>query len=76
MINTKNLEKLKRLGLNIALQRKLKGLTQEQLAEKLNISRTHISNIEAPNVETSISLSLIFDISDVLDIKPSILFEF
>ena len=31
-----------RLGLNIAYCRKLKGFTQIELAEKANISRTHI----------------------------------
>ena len=41
-----NDEKIIRLGLNIALYRKMKGITQAELAEKVNISRTHISNIE------------------------------
>ena len=42
------------IGLNIAYYRKLKGITQLQLAEYINISRTHMSNIEAPNMSTSI----------------------
>ena len=44
-----NYEKYRRIGLNIAHQRKLKKLTQVQLAERIGISRTHMSNIEAPN---------------------------
>lgn len=64
------------LGLNIAYYRKLRGLTQLQLAEKINISRTHISNIEAPNMETSISLEKLFDIADILEIPIFKLFEF
>ena len=56
------------LGLNIAYYRKLKGLTQIDLAESVNLSRTHISNLEAPNMPTSISLEKLFDIADVLDI--------
>lgn len=61
------------IGLNIAYYRKLKGLSQIQLAEKINISRTHLSNIEAPNMYTSISLEILFDISDVLEVPLSAL---
>ena len=38
----------KMIGLNIAYYRKLAGLSQLQLAESAGISRTHMSNIEAP----------------------------
>ncbi|MBR0541802.1 MAG: helix-turn-helix transcriptional regulator [Clostridia bacterium] len=69
-------EKIKRIGLNIAYQRKLKRLTQTQLAEKIGISRTHMSNIEAPNMVTPISLDVIFNISDVLEIPVELLFKF
>lgn len=69
-------EKIKRIGLNIAYQRKLKRLTQTQLAEKIGISRTHMSNIEAPNMVTPISLDVIFNISDVLEIPVEVMFKF
>lgn len=55
-----NEDKYKKLGMNIANQRKSKGLTQIQLAEKVGISRTHMSNIEAPNMLTPISLEVVF----------------
>ncbi|MEE0686782.1 MAG: helix-turn-helix transcriptional regulator [Lachnospiraceae bacterium] len=58
----------KTIGLNIAYYRKLRGLTQMQLAERVNISRTHMSNIEAPNSHTSISLEVLLSIASVLDI--------
>lgn len=64
-----------RLGLNIALQRKLKKMTQAELADKVGISRTHLSNIEAINTITSVSLDVIFDISSVLEIEPHVLFK-
>lgn len=57
-----------KIGLNIAYYRKLRGMTQMQLAEAVNISRTHISNIEAPNVQTSVSLDTLFDIAEVLNV--------
>lgn len=55
----------KQLGLNIAYYRKLQGLTQLDLAEFTDLSRTHISNIEAPNMKTHISLDTLFSIADV-----------
>ena len=75
-IKISNDEKYYRIGLNIAYQRKLKKLTQIQLAEKIGISRTHMSNIEAPNMLTPISLGVIFNIADVLEIPVEVLFRF
>lgn len=71
-----NDEKYKRIGLNIAYQRKLKKITQIQLAELIGISRTHMSNIEAPNMATSVSLEVIFNIADVLEVPIDVLFKF
>lgn len=74
-MDNKYINKFRIIGLNIAYYRKLRGLTQLQLAELVNVSRTHISNIEAPNMPTSISLEKIFDIADVLNIPPSYLLD-
>lgn len=71
-----NKEKLNIMGLNIAKQRKLKKITQAQLAETVGISRTYISNIEAPNITTSVSLEVLFNIADVLEIPVSTLLDF
>lgn len=75
-IKITNEEKYNRIGLNIAYQRKLKKLTQIQLAEMVGISRTHMSNIEAPNMTTPISLEVIFNIADALTIPVDVLFKF
>ena len=69
-------QQYKEIGLKIAYYRKLKGLSQLELAEKVDVSRTHLSNIEAPNKPTSISLDLLFHISEVLEIEPKYFFEF
>ena len=66
----------KQLGLNIAYYRKLRNLTQMDLAEFTDLSRTHISNIEAPNMKTHISLDTIFSIADVLQISAKDLLDF
>lgn len=67
-------EKFKRLGLNIAYYRKANGLSQSQLAELVNISRTHMSRIET--ADCAVSLDVVFDICDALKIKPDKLFDF
>lgn len=64
------------LGLNIAYYRRLRGLTQQELAMEISISRTHLSNLEAPGKVTSISLEKLFAISEVLRIPVSALFTF
>ena len=74
-MDNKHSEKYIRIGLNISLQRKLKKMTQIELAEKIGISRTHMSNIEAPNMVTPVSLEVIFDICDVLNISQEVLFK-
>ena len=50
-------EEMRLLGLTIAFYRRARGLTQSELAEAVHISRTHMSNIEAPNSHTSLSLN-------------------
>lgn len=67
-------DQYRKLGLNIAYYRKNAGLSQMQLAEQINISRTHMSRIE--NNDCAVSLDVIFSISDVLNIPTSKLFEF
>ncbi|MBE5952122.1 MAG: helix-turn-helix transcriptional regulator [Lachnospiraceae bacterium] len=75
-MNERRKQEYKMIGLNIAYYRKLKGLTQLELAEAVNISRTHMSNIEAPNMHTSISLETLLDIAVALDIPAASLLTF
>lgn len=72
----KRMNEFRLLGLTIPYYRKLRGLTQAELAEATNLSRTHISNIEAPNGKTSISLNKLFDIAEVLEVPVKDLFDF
>lgn len=63
-----------RLGLNIAYYRKLNGLTQEQLADRINVDYSHISKMELATV--GISLDKLFDIANALGIPPYKLLQF
>lgn len=61
-------KEFKQIGLKIAYYRKLQGLTQEKLAEKLEVATPYIGQIEAPNIYKPISLSTLFRIAEALDI--------
>lgn len=56
--------------------RKHKGYTQEQLAEKLDISRQHLGTVESPNIVRSVSLDLLFNIADALEVDVRELLDF
>ncbi|MBQ8135748.1 MAG: helix-turn-helix domain-containing protein [Clostridia bacterium] len=61
-------DKYKAMGLKIAYYRKLRGLTQMQLAELIDKNLAFIGAVEAPNVNRTISFDTLFDISAALNI--------
>ena len=61
-------------GLNVVYYRKKKRLTQLQLAELVDIDRSHISAIELGKV--GVSFDVIFKLCEVLEISPRQLFDF
>ena len=56
-----------KIGQRIRKYRKANGLSQEQLAEKIGISVTHMSHIETGN--TKLSLQVLVDITKALDVR-------
>lgn len=71
-----NSERYRDLGCAIAYYRKRQGITQEQLAKRVGISRQHMGAIEAPNMVRAISLDVLFNIATSLGIEPYILLKF
>ena len=63
-----------KFGLNVVYYRKRKRLTQLQLAELVEIDRSHISAIELGNV--GVSFDAVFKLCEVLEITPKELFDF
>lgn len=59
-------KRLLQLGLNIKIERLKKGLSQEELAEKINTSRNTISMIETAKQHATILK--IVDIANVLNV--------
>ncbi len=58
------------VGLNIAFYRKRAGMTQDNLAEKAGLSRSHLSAIEAPNIIRPFSMETLFNIARSLNVEP------
>lgn len=65
-----------KMGLKIAYYRKLKNMTQEELAEKAGLAASYIGQIEAPNLFTSFSFDALFRIAKALDIPPYKILDF
>lgn len=68
-VEFKNRDRFVQVGLTIAYFRKLKGMSQEELAEKANLSRSHISVIEAPGIVRPFSLEVLYNIADALGME-------
>ena len=69
-VDYKNRDRLIQIGIAISTLRRIRGLSQEKLAEKSGISRSLLSNIEAPNLAYGFSLNVFYNIADALDIAP------
>ena len=74
-ISFKNRDRFIQLGIAISSLRKMRGMSQEQLAEKAEISRSLSSAIEAPGLAKSFSLDVFFNLADALDIDPADLID-
>ena len=70
-VSFKNRDRFVQLGIAIAALRKMRGLSQEKLAERAGVSRSLISTIEAPNMAHGFSLDVFFDIADALEVDPA-----
>lgn len=66
----------RKVGLRIAYYRKLRGYTQETFSEKLSVSVSYYSQIEAAGCCKPISLRTLFKIAEALDVDPHKLLVF
>lgn len=70
---TSEVTKIVKLGKNIRLARRSKHLSQNALADKLDISREHLAKIET--AKRCVSLKLLFKICEALGITESEIFQ-
>lgn len=64
---------LKCIGLRIAYFRKLKNVTQAELADQLFINKNYLSHIESGSANKAVSLPLLIRIAKALDVELSLL---
>lgn len=69
-VDYKNRDRFIQLGIAVSTLRRIRGLSQEKLAEKAGISRSLLSNIEAPNMAYGFSLNVLYNLADALGVKP------
>ena len=70
-VSFKNRDRFIQLGVAISSLRRIRGLSQEKLAEKAGISRSLLSVIEAPNIAHCFSMEVFYNIADALEVSPS-----
>jgi len=70
MIDSSNIKKI--FGKTVSELRNQKGLTQEQLADYLNLSPHTITRIETGN--TFVSCEVISQLCNIFDVAPSVFF--
>ena len=68
-------KELQYIGLRLAYFRKMRNLTQAQLAEKVSINKNYLSQIESGSTSKAISLPLLIQISKALDVELAILVD-
>lgn len=66
---------IKYIGVRIAYFRKLRGMTQAELANKAHIHKNYLSHIESGSADKVISLPLLIQMSKALDIELSVLVD-
>ena len=64
-INRPYADQYQQLGRNLAYYRRLRGYSQAELAEELNLSEGYMGHIEAQNVDKEPSLKVLFRIAEV-----------
>lgn len=70
-VGFKNRDRFIQLGITISVLRKMRGMSQEELAAEAMMSRSHLSAIEAPNIVRPFSLEVLFNIADALKVTPA-----
>lgn len=63
------------LGEHIAFYRKRARLTQQELSDRIDVTRCYLSRIESPNTVQSFSLEVLFNISRILNVPVVYFFQ-
>lgn len=72
-VSFENRDKFIQLGIAISTLRRIRGMTQGDLAMKVGVSRDTIQGIENPNILRSFSAETFLKIAYALDVEPAAL---
>ena len=64
-----------KFGLKVQYYRKLRGMTQEDFADKIGRSWSFVAKIESPSRAFGVSMETLFRIATVLQVPVAKLFE-
>lgn len=67
---------LRQIGAKIAYFRTLVGISQTELANRIKTTQSTISKIESGNYNDNLSISMLTDIANALDIDLALLLSF
>lgn len=66
----------KQIGAKIAYYRTLRGLKQEESAQHIGVSKSVLSRVERGQYNNNVSVSMLFDIAEALQIELALLVTF
>lgn len=64
------------IGAKVAYYRRLVGFSQEELADKIHVNKSVLSRIERGKYNDNISLILLFDIADIMQVDVATFITF
>ena len=68
-------KELQCIGLRIAYFRRVRNMTQAELASRVGINKNYLSHIECGRTNKAISLPLLIHISKILNVKLSVMVD-
>lgn len=74
-MNTQFRDEYIKFGLKVQYYRKLRGMTQEDFADKIGKSWSFVAKIESPTRVFGVSMETMFTIAQILNVPVSKLFE-
>lgn len=67
---------LRQIGAKIAYFRTLSGISQKELADRIKTTQSTISKVESGNYNDNLSIAMLTEIADALEVDLALLLEF
>ena len=74
-METEYREQFIKFGLKVQYYRKLRGMTQEDFADRIGKAWSFVAKIESPTRAFGVSMETLFKMAEVLEVPVSKLFE-